>query len=69
MKKPPLSPEHQPGSFGFHELLDRSCLVADLFSREIAELPAAQHPKLAARIKRIGHDLYDLYQKIANLVP
>jgi hypothetical protein len=54
---------------GFHELLDHSCLVADLFAREIAEHPAARHPKLAARIKRIGHDLYDLYQKIGSLVP
>ena len=64
-----LDPNFAPGSFGFHELLDRSCLLADLFAREIAEHPAAKHPKLAKRIQHLGAGLYDLYQMIGNLVP
>ena len=55
------------GSYGFHELLDRSCLVAELFSREIADHPAAKHPKLAKRIQRLEDGLFDLYGKIGNL--
>jgi hypothetical protein len=61
------SPEFAPGTFGFHEMLDRSCLVAELFSREIARHPAANHPKLAKRIKRLEAKLFDLYQKVGAL--
>ena len=69
MKKKPtaLSPVYAPGSFGFHELLDRSWLVAELFSREVAMHPAASHPKLAKRIKRVEDELYDLYGKIGAM--
>jgi hypothetical protein len=67
MKKKQRSTEFEPGSFGFHELLDRSYLVAELFSREIAQHPSAKHPKLAARIQRLEDGLFDLYQRIGSL--
>jgi len=56
-----------PGSFGFHELLDRTYLVADLFSEKVAGHPAAEHPELAERVKKIEEDLFDLYQRIGGL--
>lgn len=77
MKKPvkPVKPElpkevtegFEPGSFGFHEMLDRTGLMAELFSGSIAEHPAAQHPKLAKRIERIEQQLFDLYQVAGGL--
>lgn len=57
----------KPGSFGFHEMVDRSCLVAELFSREIAEHPAANHPKLRTRIKHLENGLFELYRVAAIL--
>jgi hypothetical protein len=50
-----------------HELLDRSYLVAELFNQEIAQHPAAEHPKLAEHIERVEASLYELYQKIGSL--
>ena len=74
MKKP-VKPElpkevtegFEPGSFGFHEMLDRTGLMAELFSGSIVEHPAAQHPKLAKRIERIEQQLFDLYQVAGGL--
>lgn len=57
----------KPGSFGFHEMVDRSCLVAELFSREIAGHPAADHPKLRTRIKRLEEGLFELYRMAGTL--
>jgi len=62
-----LDPNFAPGTFGFHEMMDRSCLIADLFSREIACHPAANHPKLAKRIKRLESELFRLYQEAGGL--
>ncbi len=62
-----LDPNFVPGTFGFHELLDRTCLVAELFSREIAGHPAANHPKLAKRIKCLEDKLFRLYQVAGGL--
>jgi hypothetical protein len=59
--------DFKPGSFGFHEMVDRSCMIAELFSREIAEHPAAKHPKLRKRIKRLEKGLFALYQQAATL--
>ncbi len=56
-----------PGSFGFHELLDRTYLVADMFSEKIAGHPAAEHPELVERVKKIEDALFDLYQTIGGL--
>jgi hypothetical protein len=64
---PSIPADFQPGSFGFHELLDRTCLVAEHFAENIASHPSAMHPKLAATITRLEKGLFDLYQKIGNL--
>ena len=58
---------YDPGSFGFHEIVDRSCLVAELFADSISEHPAAKHPKLAKKVERIEKALFDLYQTAACL--
>jgi hypothetical protein len=57
----------EPGSYGFHEMVDRSCLIADLFSREIGEHPAAKHAKLRKRVTRIEEQLFELYQVAATM--
>lgn len=62
-----MNPEFKPGTFGYHELADRSCLVAELFSHEIVEHPASKHPQLRKRIRRLEKELYELYQRIAYL--
>ena len=58
---------YEPGSFGFHELVDRSCLIAELFSGDIANHPAAKHPRLKKRIKKLESMLFALYTK-ASLI-
>jgi hypothetical protein len=72
MKKPRRQPrpkpdDFAPGGFGFHELLDRSCLIAELFSEQVASHPAAKHPKLHKRIKRLEEGLFKLYGEIGSL--
>ena len=57
----------EPGSYGFHEMVDRSCLIAELFSREIGSRPAAKHAKLRKRITRIEEQLFELYQATATM--
>jgi hypothetical protein len=64
MKKPK---EFIPGSFGFHELLDRTCLIAEQFSNYVAEHPSAKHRKLKKRIRHIERKLFALYGKIGSL--
>ena len=56
----------KPGSFGFHELLDRLYLFADGFSQSVADHPAANHPKLRKKIKKVERLLFDLYQEAGN---
>jgi hypothetical protein len=58
------SDDFQPGSFGFHELVDRLLLVFELFDREIAQHPAADY--FSADIDEIGDKLYSLYNKAAT---
>jgi len=54
-----------PGSHGFHEFVDRACLIAELFSRELREHPVAKHPKLKKRVKKLESKLYQLYNDAA----
>lgn len=61
------SDSFEPGSYGFHEMVDRSCLIAELFSYEIGGHPAAKHPKLKRRIKRLEEGLFRLYQEASTL--
>ena len=65
--KKQLMESYIPGSFGFHELVDRSCLIAEMFSENISEHPAAQHPELQKLVTRIEKDLFKLYQEAARL--
>lgn len=65
--RPQLATQWQPGPLGWHELLDRSCLVAELFSRQIAQHPSAEHPAIKRRIKELEYGLFELYQMAAIL--
>jgi hypothetical protein len=56
-----------PGSFGFHELLDRAYMIAQQFSEYVAEHESANHPKLREKINEIESELFDLYQRIGDL--
>jgi hypothetical protein len=51
-----------PGTFGCHELLDRTALLADLIERSILSHPACiknrEWYELAAEASAILHDLY-----------
>jgi hypothetical protein len=59
--------EYDPGSFGFHELLDRTYTLAENFADHISQHPSATHPKLRKRIEKIESSLFKLYQKIGQL--
>ncbi len=67
LTKKQLYESYLPGSFGFHELVDRACLIAELFSDNIAQHPAAKHPKLRKQIAQIENDLFDLYRDAREL--
>ena len=56
----------RPGGFGFHELLDRSCLAAEFFSETVASHPSAKHPKLRKKAKKLEAALFDFYQRVSK---
>lgn len=56
-----------PGTFGFHEFVDRAYLIAELFSWELAQHPGAKHSELKARVKTIERELYQLYSDAASI--
>jgi hypothetical protein len=58
-----------PGSIGFHELMDRTCMIAEMFGDYCVNHPAADHPKLRKKFDKIEGQLCGLYQRIANLLP
>lgn len=64
---PQPATQWQPGTLGWHELVDRSCLIAELFSERIAQHPAAEHPALKRHIKALEDGLFELYQVAATL--
>jgi len=66
-QKTQLDPNFKPGTLGWHEMVDRSCLIAELFSEQIACHPAANHPRLQKRIKILEDRLFRLYQMAATL--
>ncbi len=59
---------YKPGSFGWHEMVDRSCLLAETFSEAISQHPAAKHPALQERITKIEEELFELY-RVAGTMP
>jgi hypothetical protein len=55
----------QPGSFGCHELLDRTALVSDLLQRYVLTHPAcALNPEWYALADQAAAVLCELYQRI-----
>lgn len=59
--------EYGPGSFGCHELLDRTALVLDFLEKHIAEHPACvQQPSWFALVRDATASLSQLYQEIGR---
>lgn len=60
--------EHfKEGTFGFHELLDRTSLISEQFRMFITEHPSvrvAKNNKIRIKIGKIQDALWDLYQEI-----
>jgi hypothetical protein len=55
----------KPGSFGCHELLDRTSLAADIIERFVLSHPAcAQNPSWYALAEQATACLRELYQRI-----
>ena len=55
----------RPGSFGCHELLDRTALVSDLLQRHVLTHPAcALNPDWYALADQAAAALCELYQQI-----
>jgi len=55
----------QPGSFGCHELLDRTFLLADLLEKSILTHPSCiRDPEWYALASRAVESLSELYQRV-----
>jgi hypothetical protein len=62
---PDWAEQYKPGSFGCHELLDRTSLVADLVERYVQSHPACvQNPDWFALAEKAVAALRELYQRI-----
>jgi hypothetical protein len=62
---PDWSEQYKPGSFGCHELLDRTSLAADLVERYVSDHPACvQNPDWFALAEQAAAALHELYQRI-----
>ena len=58
---------YQPGSFGCHELLDRTCLLADQLENTILAHPSCiRDPQWYALAARAVEDLRELYQRVGS---
>lgn len=58
-------PQHTPGSFGCHELLDRAQLFADMIDDQLLQHPAClQNPHWFAIAHQAHESLLQLYQAI-----
>ncbi len=55
----------EPGSFGFHEFVDRACLMAEVFDSQLVEHPVAERFK--DQVTSIGEALFRLYQDAATI--
>ena len=64
---PDWSEQYKPGSFGCHELLDRTSLVADTVERHVLTHPACvQNEEWFALAERAVTALRDLYQRVGE---
>jgi hypothetical protein len=62
---PHWTEQYKPGSFGCHELLDRTSLVADLVERHVLSHPAClQNQDWFALAEQAVTALRDLYQQV-----
>jgi hypothetical protein len=62
---PNWSEQFKPGSFGCHELLDRTSLVSDLLQQYVVSHPAcALNPEWYALADRAASALCELYQRV-----
>jgi len=63
-----MKTEFLPGTLGFHELVDRTCLIAETFSSFVAGHPSRKVTrKITKRIKRIEAELFDLYSELSTM--
>jgi len=59
--------QHKPGSFGCHELLDRTALVVDILERYLLRHPAcAQNKEWFELAEQAASALHALYQRIGE---
>lgn len=59
--------QYKPGSFGCHELLDRTSLVADTVEQYVLSHPAcAQNPDWYALAEKAVTALRELYQRVGE---
>jgi hypothetical protein len=57
--------QFKPGTFGCHELLDRTAMVSDSLERFIVSHPACvQNPEWYALARQAAEALHILYQKV-----
>jgi hypothetical protein len=62
---PHWAEQYKPGSFGCHELLDRTSLVADLVEQQVLSHPACvQNPEWFALAEQAVVALRELYQQV-----
>lgn len=58
----------EPGGLGFHEIVDRTFLVAEMFSTYVSQHPGADvNPKIRRLCDQIEGELFDLYQALATV--
>jgi hypothetical protein len=64
---PQWSEQYKPGSFGCHELLDRTSMVADIVEQYVLSHPScAQHQDWYALADQAVAALRELYQRIGE---
>jgi hypothetical protein len=57
--------QYQPGSFGCHELLDRTCLLAEQVEKTILSHPSCiRNPEWYALASKAVENLRELYQRV-----
>ena len=62
---PDSAEQNEPGSYGCHELLDRTALAADLVDQYVRTHPACLHnPEWFALAEQATSALNELYQKV-----
>ena len=64
-REPDWEVRYQPGSFGCHELLDRTCLLADQIEKTVLTHPSCiRDPDWYALASRAVESLRELYQRV-----